>query len=183
LRGLALASLAAGAWYALTLLGLTPTRYPVPGAALATFGWLGVNVVLLLLAILRVRSLRFAGERRATHRFQTAHPGRFAGTPGAIVDLSLTGARIVLDRPAPVQASVLVVDVLPESIALDAVVRSERDLGEGEVAVGIEFLPGQDVARSRLALALFAATLAGDEAAAAVRPARSPEPLTGPAAA
>src|SRR3954468_16225212 len=51
LRALAFMSFLGAAWFALTLLGDTPTHYVVPWAAYAAFGWLVVNVFLLILAI------------------------------------------------------------------------------------------------------------------------------------
>ena len=159
------------AWFALTLLGRTPTRYEVPWAAYATAGWLVLNTVLLVAAIGRVRALRFAGERRASHRFDTVLHGQIDGTPCEIHDLSLTGARIELGRQPIVRSSpnrdglpslathVLTVPIDGRVVELTAVARSERRDGVRTI-VGLEFLPDQDAARAQLALGLFGTRLA-----------------------
>ncbi len=158
LRLLAFASIAAGAWFALSLMGETPTHYAVPWAAGATFAWLVVNVTLLLASIRRVRALRFAGERRSSFRFDTAFAGRFAGEPCAILDLSLTGARIVVDQAVDTEARHLVIALDGGDVVLDAAIRSQRPTIDGRTTVGLEFTPGQHIARARLALGLFQAT-------------------------
>ena len=155
----ALASIAALAWFALTLMGRTPTRYDVPWAAYATAGWLVFNVVLLVQAMRRVRSLRFAGERRASHRFATVLAGDIDGVSCEIHDLSLTGAQITVGGLSDAHVHVLTVAIDGDEIILQAVSRSARRSG-GRTVVGIEFLPGQDAMRARLSLGLFQTRLA-----------------------
>ena len=181
LRVTAVLSVVGLAWFALTLLGRTPTRYEVPWAAYATAGWLVLNTVLLVAAIGRVRALRFAGERRASHRFETVLHGRIDDTPCEIHDLSLTGARIELGRLPVLSTSrdvgevptlerrVLTVPIDGHEIVLEAVSRSERRDGLRTIA-GLEFLPDQDAARAQLALALFATTRPPGEAVVLAAP-------------
>ena len=176
LRWLALLNVAGGAWFTLTLMGVTPTRYEVLWAAIAAFAWLVVNVALLIGSIRRVRAQRFAGERRSSFRFDTAFRGSIADAACEIRDLSLTGARIVVDRPLPDDAATLVVDMNGGVVPLDAVIRSQRPSIDGRTTVGLEFLPGQHLARARLALGLFHASVGTTEAA-------SPQPLEQAAAA
>jgi cellulose synthase (UDP-forming) len=145
---------------ALTLLGRTPTRYEIPWAAYATAGWLVLNIVLLVAAIQRIRALRFAGERRASHRFATVLHGTIDGVPCEVHDLSLTGARIEIDGVPDIETHRLVVPIDGGEVALEAVARSERRAGNTTV-VGFEFLPDQDAARARLALGLFATQFDG----------------------
>ena len=155
LRAVAFLSVAGAAWYAATLMGATPTRYEVPWAAHATFAWLSVNVVLLVRAVQRIRSMRFAAERRAAFRFETAFDGRLGGLPCHVTDVSLTGARV--EMPGLVSGmvhQVLVIDLEDGEVHLDTAVRSRR-LSDGGIVCGLEFLPGQHVARARLSLALF----------------------------
>ena len=159
LRWLAILSVFGGAWFALTLAGLTPTRYLVPWAAYATLGWLVVNVCLLVAAIVRVRDLRFAGERRASVRFPTTFDGTLDGTSCAILDLSLTGARVASSSTTTADRHELVVRAGDQQIALLASVRSTRWHPAGPMIVGLEFLPDQNAARAALALALFHTTI------------------------
>ena len=80
-----------------TRLGETPTRYLIPWAAYAAFGWLLFNVGLVMLAVRRVRNLRFAPERRASVRWETDLVGDIGIQSCRFVDLSLTGARITVE--------------------------------------------------------------------------------------
>ena len=155
LRSVAFVSLVGAAWYTATLMGATPTRYEVPWAAHATFAWLSLNIVLLVLAIRRIRSMRYAAERRASFRFETSFDGRLGGLPCRVTDVSLTGARVEMAGLVSGMAhQVLVVDLDGGELMLDTDVRSRRLDADG-VVCGLEFLPGQHQARARLSLALF----------------------------
>ncbi len=159
LRYLAILSLFAAVWFVLTLAGLTPTRYTIPWAAAASFGWLVVNVVLLVKAIGRVRDLRFAGERRSSVRFETSFAGGVDGVRCEILDLSLTGARVVIAGLTERDLHHLVVTLDGHDLAIEAAIRSSRPDGAGRSIVGFEFLPDQNLARAELALALFHTTV------------------------
>jgi cellulose synthase (UDP-forming) len=161
LRLLVILNLYAAAWFALVAVGVAPLHYTAPWAAYGAFGWLVVNVTLLFLAIARVRSLRYAGERRASTRFETAFAGTLDGEPCDVDDLSLTGARVAVPRLTARDGHVLAVHVPSEvgPIELRAVVRSSRADENGRTTLGLEFLPDQNVERARLALALFHTTV------------------------
>jgi Glycosyltransferases, probably involved in cell wall biogenesis len=150
-------SVGAVAWYAATLMGATPIEYAIPWAVHAAFGWMLVNVILVWLAIGRIRSSNYASERRASVRFETDIPGQLDGIEGWIRDLSLTGARVELPD-ASVVASIarLVVSVAGDApIELDGAVQANWIDSEGRVMAGFEFDPGQTEARARLARMLF----------------------------
>jgi cellulose synthase (UDP-forming) len=156
LRLLLAGSVLASAWFALTLLGRTPITYSEPGAVIAAFGWMLFNVVLVALAIGRIRSLRFAPERRASVRFDVELPALMGGLAAETRDVSTTGGRIVTGSAMPVGSKVkLTLDGTGTPIALWAVVRSVRADEHGGVIHGVEFLPGQHRMRARLALLLF----------------------------
>ena len=159
LRLLTILSVFAAAWFALTILSSTFTEYAVPWAAYGAFGWLTLNVFLLVSAISRVRDLRFAGERRASVRFETSFRGAFDGTPCEILDLSLTGARIAVDRVSAMEGHHLVVELDGREVVMEAVTRSERAGADGRTIVGLEFGEDQNLARAALALALFHTTV------------------------
>ncbi len=143
------------AFYALTLLGATPVRYEVPWAVHAAFGWSALNVALVWLAIRRVRSPRYAAERRASVRFVADLEGALDGLPVRIRDLSLTGAKIELPDDARVAPhGSLTVDLPGEPVELASSVRTMWTAGTRTYA-GIEFDPEQYLARARLAQALF----------------------------
>lgn len=144
----------AGVAFLLTLAGRSPIEYEVPWAAYGAAGWLVVNTLLLAAAVARIRDERFAGERRASVRFDVDVAGTLGGTPCRVRDLSLTGAQVVggADGALPADGE-LDVDGLP--VRLRASARSTRSLGDGSVLVGLQFEPGQDAERAVLALALF----------------------------
>ncbi len=159
LRFIALFNVFAAAWFGLTVMGSTFTQYAIPWAAYGAFGWLIVNVFLVVSAIGRVRNLRYAGERRASFRFETTFAGAFDGAHCEILDLSLTGARIGVKALSDMDTHLLVVAHDGREIAIEATVRSRRAAGAGRTIVGLEFLPEQNLARAALALALFDTTV------------------------
>ena len=162
---LAVLSAIAMLWFVLTLAGATPLRYAVPWAASGAAFWLVVNTGLVLAAIGRIRAEQFGDERRASVRFATALTGMLEGRLGRIHDVSLTGALVSLAAaeaehyPATGGAHVLTIDLDGVPLHLQAVVRSRRTGTAGRVQYGLEFLPGQERAQARLALALFNAQI------------------------
>jgi len=150
-------SVGAVAWFAATLMGITPTVYAIPWAIYAALGWLLLNVVLVCLAIGRIRSSKYAAERRSSVRFATDVPGRLDGIEARIVDLSLTGARVELPGTSVVApVARLVVDAAGGApIELDGTIRATWIDHDGRVMAGFEFDPGQIAARARLAQMLF----------------------------
>lgn len=150
-------SVLAGIWFALALVGLAPMHYGIRWVAYSAFVWLVINGLLLAMAIARIRSERFAGERRASVRFDLDAAGRLNSQPCRARDLSLTGAGIVLPRagasPDLAEEVTLIVD-LGGPVTLRAEVRSCRTGSEGTI-VGLRFCPDQDAERAHLALALF----------------------------
>lgn len=152
-------SVLSGLWFGATLLGLTPMHYDVAWVVYGASGWLVFNAVLVGLAVARIRSERFAGERRASVRFGLEAAARLGGRPCSVRDLSLTGARVVIPGEEfdlngieqDVQA--LILD-LGRPVALEVEIRSCRPGPHGTVC-GLEFRPGQDAERAALALALF----------------------------
>ena len=133
-----------------------------------------INVGLIWLAIRRVRSPRYAAERRSSVRFATRLNARLDGIDGTVRDVSLTGARVELPVPAAVaEHARLTVEVrggVP--IEFTGSSRSTWTDDRGRTMVGFEFDDGQHAARAQLALALFAVDEKADQPAA-VRPAAS----------
>jgi cellulose synthase (UDP-forming) len=164
LTGLAVASSAALAWFAATLFGLTPVRYDVPWAAIGAAFFLSLDLALLLAAIGRIRSSRFAGNRRSSTRLPLVGSVRLDGQAARLLDLSITGARVMLPADADFATDQprLTLNVDGHPIELEANVR-RRSIGSGgRIELGIEFAPRQEAEIARLAVAVFHGT---DEAA------------------
>ena len=156
LRALLVASFLCAAWFAMTLLGRTFVTYAEPGAVIAAFGWLLFNVVLVCLAMVRIRSLRYAPERRASVRFDVALPALLGDFAAEARDVSASGARVVTGteiRPGSKVHLMLVARGRP--LVVRGIVRSVRRDPRGGLVHGLEFLPGQHRARARLARFLF----------------------------
>ena len=156
LRGVLVASVAAATWFALSLLGATGVRYPVPWAVVAAFGWMVVNAGLVFIAVTRIRAARYAPERRASVRFEVGLDGEYAGHPCRILDLSLTGARIVADgSPEPDGDHALSFGLAGRSMTITAAARSRRFGDDGRLVLGLGFAERVTAQRAELALALF----------------------------
>jgi cellulose synthase (UDP-forming) len=159
LTALAAASAAGIMWFTLTAFDLTPTEYEVPGAAIGAGLFVAVNLALLLAAISRIRAARFAGDRRGSVRFTVRLPARLSGRRCLALDLSLTGAQVVLPMgasPLP-KRPLLELDVDGTSFRLRCEVRRLRDQGDGSILVGLAFAEPHRATISRLALCLFRA--------------------------
>jgi hypothetical protein len=118
-----------------------------------------VNLGLLIAAISRIRASRFAGERRASVRFDTRIPGSLSGAPAITLDLSLTGAQVILPKP-PGEVDpepILELDIDGGVVSLRCTTRRVIAQPDGAVMVGVEFADGQRQAIRRLALAMFRA--------------------------
>ena len=175
LRMLLVGSVAATAWFALTLMGRTPVQYGELGAVIAAFGWLLFNAVLVILAIDRIRALRFAPERRATVRFETVMHATVDDIAAEVRDASTTGVRVATGAAASVGDVVnLALHLDDRTVTLRAVVRSVRRDENGWVAHGLEFEPGQHEARATVVLSLF-------RRSSTTRVDRDPHPASAPA--
>lgn len=159
---LALASAAGMAWFAASLAGLTPLRYEIPWAAIGAAFFMAINLGLLLAAIGRIRSSRFAGNRRASVRLPVALPATLDGRGVELLDLSLTGARVAgMPNSLPVAGALaptgadLRFDLHGGQFHLRVAPRRRTEQADGRVALGLEFAPDQDAAISRLAIAVF----------------------------
>ncbi|MEE9205604.1 MAG: glycosyltransferase [Acidimicrobiia bacterium] len=158
LTGLILLTWAAMGWAALTIAGVTPMEYRYPGAILGVSVVLAGNVGLLLAATRRVRDPRFAGELRGSVRFPVDLEARVGDHQARIVDLSLTGARVLipgLDPDSTGVAARMPFRIITANLEFGTKVIWTRDAPEGGTDVGLQFLPEQHSVVQRLALLLF----------------------------
>ena len=148
-------------WFTATLLGLSPLTYATPWAAIGAAGFMAVNLALLLAAIGRIRSSRFAGNRRAGTRLPVHVPVMLGGQTGELLDLSVTGARVWV--AGGVETSVgelwLTLQLPGGPLELQVDVRRVETTGD-EPTFGLSFVPGQERTIAALAVAVFHAEVA-----------------------
>jgi cellulose synthase (UDP-forming) len=157
---LAVASAMAIGWLAFSALGLTPMHYQEPGAAIGAGAFAAMNLGLLLAAIGRIQDARFAGERRASVRFETRLSAQLAGRRATALDVSLTGAQLAVHSELHlVEGARVPLDVSVDGtkLSLDAIVRRVVPQGDGRTMIGVQFAPKQMATVAKLALALFGA--------------------------
>ena len=158
LRALLAGSAASLGWFIATMAGLTPVTYDELPATLGAAGFLVMNASLLVLAIRRIRSPRFAGERRAGVRLGVRLFGAVNGARCEIEDLSTTGAKVLLSSAtafAPDEATLGV--ELPDgrTLRLDCQVRRRIEREDG-LELGLQFAEGQRAVLGQISLALLA---------------------------
>jgi cellulose synthase (UDP-forming) len=150
-------SFVAATVYSLHLVGLFRVGYASEWAALGAFGWLSFNVALVWIAMRRIRSARFATQRRSAVRFAIDLPGWIDGQEASVQDVSVGGTLIATVEPLVEREAHLVSFGLPGVTAsLWARIRSTRRAASGEYHYALEFEPGQYAARGALARAIFA---------------------------
>lgn len=149
-------SVVAAIVYSLHLVGVLDRGYVSEWAAIGAFAWLLVNAGLAWIAIRRVRSLRFAAERRSAVRFAVDAPGAVDGRSVSVQDVSVGGALIATDLPLAERAGyLLAIELAGGTTSLRARVRSSRQAESGEHHYAFEFEPGQYPERGTLANAVF----------------------------
>jgi cellulose synthase (UDP-forming) len=153
---LAVASCLGLVWFTATLLGLSPIQYAVPWAAIGAAAFMALNLALLIAAIKRIRSSRFAGNRRAGTRLPVHVPIVIAGRRGELLDLSVSGAGVRIDGPVDLGVGELwlTMDLPTGPIEIQVEVRRNR-VERGAELLGLAFAPGQEKAIAELAVAVF----------------------------
>jgi len=150
-------------WTALTIAGATPMKYLYPEAILGVSVVVASNVGLLLVATRRVRDPRFAGEYRGSVRFPVDLEATVGDHPARIVDISLTGARVVVPGIDPaslvLSGDAMTLRITAANLELRTMVVRAGDSPDRGTIAALEFLRrGADHQRSvvqRLALLLF----------------------------
>jgi cellulose synthase (UDP-forming) len=150
-------SLVAAAWYALHAARVVDAGYASEWAAAGALGWMVLNAGLAWLAMRRIRSARFAAERRSAVRFAVDVPGWVDGADATVLDVSVGGALVAAVEPLVERDAHLVsFELAAGTTSLWAQVRSMRRGAAGEYHYAFEFEPGQYPARGALARTIFA---------------------------
>ncbi|HWD25129.1 MAG TPA: glycosyltransferase, partial [Acidimicrobiales bacterium] len=153
------ATLLADIWFGLTLAGLTPVTYHIVWTAYGAAGWSVFNGAILIAAVLRIHSERFATERRAAVRLKVGASVEIDGLAGALVDVSVGGALVRTAEPVDRTQGHHVIHLdLDGGITLDAEACAFHPIGDGSTFVMLRFIDGQDRGIAQLTSALFGAT-------------------------
>ncbi|MFN2418250.1 MAG: glycosyltransferase [Candidatus Limnocylindria bacterium] len=150
------ASFIGAAVYLGHLLGIITIGYAAEWAAAGAFSWLGVNAGLVWVAMRRIRSIRFAAERRNAVRFAVDIPGAVDGSVASVQDVSVGGALIATREPlVERETHLLSFELADRTTSLWARIRSSSRAASGEHHYAFEFEPGQYPAKGVLAHAVF----------------------------
>lgn len=150
------ASFVGASVYTFHLLGALSIDYASEWAAAGAFFWLVVNAGLVWVAMRRIRSLRFAAERRSAVRFAVDGAGAVDGAVASIQDVSVGGALVATSEPlVEREAHLLSFELGSRTTSLWARIRSSRRAVSGEHHYAFEFEPGQFPAKGALARAVF----------------------------
>lgn len=150
-------TLVAAVWFGLSAAGMTPVTYPVRWTVYGAAFWATVNGALLVAAIERIRSDRFATDRRTGVRQRVEGEVLVDGVPAHLIDVSIGGALVRVPgvvAPGPGHALGIAFSG-HEPISLSCLERSRQVVGgEGDL-ISFQFSSGQDGEIGRLAVALF----------------------------
>lgn len=156
LVGLIVLTAGAAVWFGATVAGLTPIHYDVSWTAYGAVFWMTFNACMLVGAAARIRSERFASDRRNSVRLASGGAVRLDGTVSELLDVSVGGA-LVRAGGAPTEGGIheLRVQLGDETIVLRCVERSRQPVGAGGALVGLQFDDGQHRAVADLTLRLI----------------------------
>ncbi|MGI8998324.1 MAG: glycosyltransferase [Candidatus Limnocylindria bacterium] len=142
--------------YAFHLLGAISIAYASEWAAAGAFFWLVVNAGLVWVAMSRIRSLRYAAERRSAVRFAVDIAGAVDGSMASVQDVSVGGALVATREPLiEREMHLLSFQLASGATSVWARIRSSRRADSGEHHYAFEFGPGQFPAKGALAQAVF----------------------------
>ena len=144
------------AWFGFTIVGWTPISYSVRWSAYGAAFWMGFNGVLLVWAIQRIRSERFASDRRESVRLSVGRRMRLDGATAWLINLSVGGALVQCPSP-PSSPSIheLEIPVDGTAVVVLAEERNRQDTASHGCLLGLRFLDGQERELAQLATAVI----------------------------
>lgn len=153
-------SVASAVWFACTLEGLTPIDYAVRWTAYGAAAWLMFNSSLLAAAVVRIRSDRFAVDRRSSVRLKIGAPVLVNGNRGYIRDISMGGAQVrvpshTLSSTTHMPGTLELELPFGGGITLSCEERGRQHVGDGGLLLRLRYLSGQEQALGALANSLL----------------------------
>jgi cellulose synthase/poly-beta-1,6-N-acetylglucosamine synthase-like glycosyltransferase len=144
-------------WFGCTVAGLTPVTYRVWWTVYGAVFWALLNLGFLIAALARIRSDRFASERRTAARLQVGGPASLDGQPAHLMDISMGGALIRCERPLEHSEAPLRIELerAGNRIALLAEERGREVLADGSTLIRLQFAEHQTHELALLARTLF----------------------------
>jgi cellulose synthase/poly-beta-1,6-N-acetylglucosamine synthase-like glycosyltransferase len=144
-------------WFGCTLAGLTPVTYRIWWTVYGAVFWALVNSGFVLAALLRIRSERFASERRTAARLQTGGPARLDGRAAHLMDISMGGALIRCESPQEPREDPLRVELEHSGVRMGLLARERgrQTLADGSALVRLQFVEHQTRELALLARTLF----------------------------
>ena len=136
--------------FALSLANVLSLDYPNIWMAWVTVGWVLLNATIVIIAIRRIRSSRFASERRASARIDVDGYGLLNGETARVRDLSLGGA--LLESPSNFEP-LTIAELELDSQELLVVVRDVQPTDNGSI-LRVQYLPGQEAAAASILASL-----------------------------
>ena len=145
------------AWLGLGLAGLAPVAYRVSWAAYGAAFWALVNAGFLVAAIRRIRSDRFAADRRDAARVRIdGAPASLAGRSARLVDISIGGALVACQRPpARGGRTELTIRFAEQEISLRCDERGRDVVAGGSTMIRLQFAEHQVASLVELTSCLF----------------------------
>lgn len=155
----------AAIWFTLTIAGLTNTTYPVRWTVYGAAFWAIVNAALLIAAIGRIRSDRFATDRRTAVRHRISGKVLVDSLPAHLIDISIGGALVRTESALPVGADHQMKFRFEggSAITLQSLERSRLSVGGGGSLLSLQFVDHQEHDIAELAVGLFQGVAFSDD--------------------
>ncbi len=144
-------------WFGCTVAGLTPVTYRVWWTVYGAVFWALLNSGFLIGALARIRSDRFASERRTAARLQVGGPASVEGQSAHLMDISMGGALIRCDHALEPRSAPLRIELerAGNQITLFAEERGRQVLADGSTLMRLQFAEHQTRELALLARTLF----------------------------
>lgn len=152
---------AAVAWFLAVVTGVVHFTYTVPWSVYFAMVWLFFNALLISAAIERIRSSRFASDRRSSVRLHASGRAQLDGHDAEVIDISIGGALVRVSEDGfsttTGTTSALTLAFDHDAVTLQSVVRNVHEVPDQGTLVSLQFASGQNRAIGQMSVGLFGA--------------------------